>query len=349
VDLFFNVLALGLDLAGVAAARKKPEPARLSRFLLFTVLGHLFLAIFFQRGPFHLFRLWAWVALAHLPILLLVFGWILRTRSRLYPTLGALAFLIAAAASADAFLVEPTWLRVTHHEIESAKIDRPLRIGVLADFQTDQIGDYEREVLETLQREKVDLLILPGDYIQAPNDSYAALVSEFRELWQRVGITTPLGIYAVRGNCDRDRWEEIFSGLDVSTFPETEAVALDEIEIVGLGMLDSFDPRLQLDPGETFRIVFGHAPDFALGAHHADLLIAGHTHGGQIRFPVVGPLMTFSSVPNAWADGLTFLPSGAPLVVSRGTGHERGLAPRLRFFCRPEIVVVEVRPQSERP
>ncbi len=80
----------------------------------------------------------------------------------------------------------------------------------------------------------------------------------------------------------------------------------------------------------------------AAGDIQADLLVAGHTHGGQVRLPFIGPLLTFSSVPRAWAAGVTALPGGRTLIVSRGTGMERGSAPRLRFNCRPQLVMVEV-------
>jgi hypothetical protein len=54
--------------------------------------------------------------------------------------------------------------------------------------------------------------------------------------------------------------------------------------------------------------------------------------------------MTMSRVPLDWAAGVTDLGRGRTLVVSRGIGLERMNAPRLRFFCRPEIVVVDLRP-----
>ena len=60
--------------------------------------------------------------------------------------------------------------------------------------------------------------------------------------------------------------------------------------------------------------------------------------------PGYGPLITFSSVPKSWAAGLTELGSERWLLVSRGVGMERGHAPRLRFFCRPEIVLLEIVP-----
>jgi predicted MPP superfamily phosphohydrolase len=77
----------------------------------------------------------------------------------------------------------------------------------------------------------------------------------------------------------------------------------------------------------------------------ADLLIAGHTHGGQVRLPGIGPLITLSRVRRSWAAGLTDIGRGRQLLVSRGIGMERGRAPRLRFLCRPELVVLELAPR----
>jgi len=88
--------------------------------------------------------------------------------------------------------------------------------------------------------------------------------------------------------------------------------------------------------------VLGHVPNFALGGGGADLLIAGHTHGGQIRLPLLGPIIVNCQVPRRWACGLSELPGGAKLLVSRGIGMERGFAPRLRFLCHPELVVIDL-------
>ena len=117
-----------------------------------------------------------------------------------------------------------------------------------------------------------------------------------------------------------------------------------KITVTSLSVADSrFGARLE--DVEGLHIVFGHAPDFALhDVADADVLIAGHTHGGQVRLPFVGPLITLSRVPRAWAAGQTELPGGAQLFVSRGIGMERGHAPRLRFLCRPELMIIDLLP-----
>jgi hypothetical protein len=122
--------------------------------------------------------------------------------------------------------------------------------------------------------------------------------------------------------------------------------AVGPLTLTALSFRDGFDTGLRLPDAEGFHVVFAHAPDFSLSADvGGDLLIAGHTHGGQVQLPLIGPLITFSHVSRrAAAGGITDLGGGRQLLVSRGIGMERGSAPRLRFLCPPEIVVVDLVP-----
>ena len=103
------------------------------------------------------------------------------------------------------------------------------------------------------------------------------------------------------------------------------------------------------DLGEAgdIRLLLSHVPDVGLlidESSRIDLVVAGHTHGGQIVIPGFGPPVTFSSVPrDVAAGGLHRLP-GCHIYVSRGVGCERGLAPRVRFLCPPEITLLTLVP-----
>ena len=105
---------------------------------------------------------------------------------------------------------------------------------------------------------------------------------------------------------------------------------------------------LSIEGRESFHIAMGHSPNFSLGQVEADLLIAGHTHGGQVQLPLVGPLVTLSQVPRSWASGVTEIEPGRTLIVSRGIGMERGNAPRMRFLCRPQLVILDLLPTDGR-
>ena len=77
------------------------------------------------------------------------------------------------------------------------------------------------------------------------------------------------------------------------------------------------------------------APDSPL-----DLVIAGHTHGGQVVVPGFGPPLTLSTAPRHLAAGGLNRVDGNAVYVSRGVGMERKWAPRVRLFCPPEVTLL---------
>lgn len=266
--------------------------------------------------------------------------------------------LLVVAIGIDAFIIEPKMLEVSHVTVNSAKVTKPVKIAVLSDLQTDKVGDYERKAVEIVMAEKPDLILMPGDYIQCieikdQESGHRAL----NQLLKETKFSAPLGAYAVRGNVEADNWPEIFKNLPVTPMPDSRTLTAGELAITGLSFADSFNPRLRL-PELTrqtakakFHIIFGHGPDFSLSAPEADLLVAGHTHGGQVQLPIFGPPMTLSSVPRDWARGTTEshvveTKPGTTLILSRGVGMERRYAPRLRFLCRPQLIFVTIQPSK---
>lgn len=299
----------------------------------------------FGGSSWAILRLWAWACFALLPLWQLTRA--VRDRAvwrRALPQalLGGVSLLLAL----DAFVIEPQWLEVSHHTVKSERLSRAWTIVVLADLQTDAPGAYERRALERALAEEPDLILLPGDFVQQWGDAQEPAVTAFQDLLGEVGLSAPHGVYAVGGNVELHRdWSDLFDPAVVtSILSPTRFDIAPDLAVTGLPMPEAFDTELAIARVAPFHIVFGHGPDFALGEVQADLLVAGHTHGGQVQLPFIGPLMTLSEVPRAWASGVTELPSGATLVVSRGVGMERGDAPRLRFLCRPEVVVLHLEP-----
>lgn len=302
----------------------------------------------FKGDDFGILRLFAYGVFLHGAIVLIGLMIILSRSYKKVAMACGIAVVFLELIGVDAFFIEPYWLEVSHVRIPTPKLERPLKIVVLADFQTDVIGNYERKVLRRIMEEKADMILLAGDYIQESNRARRKkLREELRAFLREVGFSAPLGIYAVEGNTDTADWPEIFQGFPVTVMRNTRTMELADFRITGLSMEDSRNPSLQIPESGPFHIIFGHYPDFALGHVRADLFIAGHTHGGQVRLPFLGPVITLSRVPRKWAAGVTDLGNGRTLIVSRGTGMERDNAPRLRFLCRPELVVVELMPEKK--
>ena len=91
------------------------------------------------------------------------------------------------------------------------------------------------------------------------------------------------------------------------------------------------------DPGPPFRLLLAHTPDLFPWAQQLDfdLMLAGHNHGGQIRLPWIGPLISPSRYGTRYASGL-FQEGPTVMHVSRGVGGEH----LLRWNCPPELALL---------
>lgn len=305
-------------------------------------------ALLYRGDIFGRAQVLAWTIFLHLPLFLLAsaIGLWRRWRSGAWATAGTAALLGLIAL--DAFLIEPRWLQVSAVTLRSPRLTEPLRVVVLADIQTDAPGAYEARVLARAMAAEPDLLLFAGDYIHLGRRSrgYETELAALRDLMREAGVAAPLGAYAIAGNVDRPGvWTQAFEGLPVATIEATSRYDLGPVVLTGLGMWDAFSVDVALEPEDKFHIVLGHSPNFSLAPIDADLLIAGHTHGGQVQLPLLGPLITLTVAPRSWASGVTEIGPEKTLVVSRGIGMERANAPRLRFLCRPELVVIDLLPE----
>ncbi|MGE0707186.1 MAG: metallophosphoesterase [Planctomycetota bacterium] len=368
LDLPYNLAVLLVDAAALLAIARWPRPRTVLRAAFLAGAAAVALTAPFRIEGFHAMRLLCWALFVHAPLDLLGAAVLLwrapgraaagsegeeRADPRVRPLVGALVGLAAllVAVAVDAFLIEPTWLEVTRLRLPAPGLARPLRIVLLADIQTDHIGEHERAALRRAAECDADLVLFAGDYVQCIGWPAQRREAEaFRQALLETGLGGRLGGFAVQGDVDEDGWTEQFRGTRIATRPAfTSERPREDVELICLPTPLSRSPGLKLPPRDgRYRILLGHAPDVALGDPDADLVLAGHIHGGQVRLPGIGPLLTLSQVPRRMAVGATTLPSGLTLVVSRGIGLERVYAPRLRFLCRPELVVLDLVPAPRR-
>lgn len=361
--LFHLPTLVAFALVTTVTSRRKTPATWLTGAVLLGAIGSIATVAASGGSLFAVLRGGSWLVFAYLPLYTLLGAVALRdglhesrphaTRllaTRLLGAVGVVTMLVGAWS----FGLEPRWLEVTRHQVTSPKLDRPIRVAVVADLQTDHVGRYERRALAATLAESPDLVLLLGDYLQVGDPAKReAEARKLREILGDLDFTAPLGVYAVRGDVEVDGWEQIFHGTGVETFEKTTRIEKSEIVLTALSPRDARYRRAWPRRSDRFHIAFGHAPEFAVDQEllekpSADLLLAGHTHGGQVRLPFLGPPITFSAVPRAWAAGRTDFANGGILIVSRGIGMERGDAPRLRFLCRPEIVVIDLVPVAAR-
>jgi predicted MPP superfamily phosphohydrolase len=352
--IFFHSLMTVCDLFVLVQLRRRPGVALYCKLFGLTWLVMLGLAsictLIIGDDPYFgaMFMTLGAVAqgiFIHGVILLLFGGHCLRSVAPRLARASLALGLVTGLAGYYAFWIEPTALEINHHRVESSKLLAPMRLVVLSDLQMEELGEYEKRALRAALAEEPDVLLLPGDFVhERSREAYVQLMGELNAFLRELPFRARLGIIAVGGNVDRPGWEAIFEGLEVRCFTDSGSVEWGGVHFSAVGFDDSELSDLRLGREDGFHVAVGHCPDYALGEVHADLLLAGHTHGGQVVLPFWGPPLTLTAVPREWASGRTEIGEGRTLIVSRGVGLERGYAPRLRFGSPPEIVVVDLLP-----
>lgn len=257
--------------------------------------------------------------------------------------------------------VEP-WIIVVKTVPLVSKIKGPLRIAFVSDFH---VGPHKgrgfmRRLAERTNALKPDVILLGGDFLY----DYK---SDPRLLEPLCALTAPLGVYAVMGNHDsgrdvlngritvtRDRTRDVekvlsAGGITVlhNEWKELKTPA-GSFALAGTDdqWMESYDLGKAMDgiPADLPVILLTHNPDAVLDdrALGADIILAGHTHGGQVRLPWIGAV---SPIPNIigrkYDRGMFSLPKETLLIVSHGAGESTA---RPRFFTAPEILCVESGP-----
>jgi predicted MPP superfamily phosphohydrolase len=262
----------------------------------------------------------------------------------------ALASLTLAPIGAYATFVEP--FRLVEERVavrvrpERAGRD-PLRVAVLADIQSRVVHEHLALAVARAMAFEPHLVLLPGDLIQAEPAEYDRVIDDFRELLRP--LAAPLGVWFVLGNTDDPRRvRRVFEGTRVRVLDDDlvelehgdRRIVLGGVSPFRRGLPPPLLYELENRPGDDLRILLAHYPDVALDLApdtRVDLVVAGHTHGGQVQLPWFGPPITLSRVPRRVGAGGLHELGGRLVYVSRGLGCERGLAPRVRFLAPPEV------------
>lgn len=313
-----------------------------------------------------------WLLLAALPWRGISFGPVQPTHLALLAVRWPLAWLgLVAAPSAAAWalqpllwavaayavLIEPRWLqwtRLTLRNDHTAPDARPLTIVQLSDLHVERLTKREERLLTQVERLQPDLILLTGDYLNLSYVGEERAIRELRRFLSR--LRARHGVYAIRGTPQVDPpWimPRLFAGLGITVL-EGERCELDvaghRLRLVGVGCdrdlaRDGEALRAALDGADDGRytILLYHMPDLFEPASElgVDLHLAGHTHGGQLRAPLYGAIITGSHYGKRYEAG-RYERNGSTLYVARGIGLEGLGAPRARFLCRPEAVEIRL-------
>ena len=255
--------------------------------------------------------------------------------------------------------IEPHMLLVKKVEIATSKVDRPVKILHISDIQSERIGWYERRAFKKMRQLEPDIILHTGDLLQ-PNDRhrYDDERKKLSELFDT--LSPPLGVYGVIGDTDWRLYDVASSqlgGLRHLTNQQVGVVSEDvDLSLFGLSLIESHDWQSgredvkrwhESTSDDQFTILMGHAPDYVMDVKDLsiDLCLAGHTHGGQIRIPFIGPIVTASNIPRRLARGFNQV-GRTCMNVSAGVGSEhKDAVPPLRIFCPTEMTLITLVPE----
>jgi hypothetical protein len=328
----------------------------LGDLLLLALLPSLGISFGAPEKPLALFNIARLLLVLPALGLLISFG----GRKRLSPVVSILSGLIQAGLLCLAFYglyVEPFALGVTRLPVPAPAFlpDRPLRILQISDLHVEHPTRREQELPARVAELQPDLIVLTGDYLNPSYRDDPDSLQETRAL--QAELHAPYGVYAVNGTVDGPaNMAILFDGLEDVTVLDDDFVLVPvpggTLAVAGIRVTQDWerDTRAlaalmeEVPPG-AYTLLLYHSPDLieAASASGVDLYLAGHTHGGQIRLPIYGAIITFSIYDKQYEMG-EYHVGATTLYVSRGVGMEGWDAPRMRFLCPPELVLVELEP-----
>ncbi len=315
--------------------------------------------------------LWAafildWLLLAALPrfrrsygppqppvLLLAVMRAIVAALTASHPGVNLVLQILGVALVIYGFWIEPHTLRLTRQTLRSPRLPKgtSIRLLHLADLHIERITRREESLNRQIHELQPDLILFSGDILNLSYLTDAQAQADARRIladWR-----APMGVFAVSGSPAvdlPDKFPQWIDGLPIQRLDNATTCLPfpgGSLELVGLTC--SHNPAIDApllenllanrDP-DRFRILLYHSPDLAPNVARlpVDLMLSGHTHGGQVRLPGFGALITGSLYGKRFEAGRTIM-NRLVLYVSRGIGMEGAFAPRVRFLCPPEIIL----------
>ena len=263
-------------------------------------------------------------------------------------------------------IIEPRLMKITNIDINLRQTQKheQLKIVHISDIHvgTYKKEQYIRRLADEINKIRPDLVVMTGDFILNNQED-----AEYLRPLEKISRIYPT--YAVTGNHEYNLgdWNNSsFSSLNDKTttlrkvFDEigvtllenqTKLIADNQGSFYLIGIEDIWKQNEELKNNlekitanlnrEYPTILLSHNPDIIIQDTSAfDLILSGHTHGGQIRLPFIGSVMKLpTEISDSYDKGLFSLENGNQLFITSGVGES---SPRSRLFCLPEIVVINL-------
>lgn len=259
---------------------------------------------------------------------------------------------IGTALAVRAFCIEPTRPEITHHVLPIEDLPENWEGARVVHLSDLHYGNFRSEwlfrwTIEQTNALQPDLILITGDFVRRRYADSRRAAFHLRRLSSRHGVFAILGDhdFNMRAGYPHPYLIESLESAGIRLLRNTSAT-IDGLRVAGMDPITGLIQVGRLDyaladlSGESPHLLLAHSPDALPDAdrYGVPMMLAGHTHGGQVVVPGYGPPITHTSVGPEHASGWSRY-GRTRLYTSRGLASHFSL----RFCCRPELVVFTLR------
>lgn len=281
--------------------------------------------------------------------------------------------LVAVAILALFFIIvmiiDGNRFHVVRYHLTSDKVKKEHNYVVLADLHNKSYGEKNVKLLRAIHDLKPEAILIAGDMlISKPEKSYEVALDLLKELAGKYPVYYGMGNHETRlflypevyGDMGKN-YEKDLNALQIQLMRNESREVKDNIRITGLDMSRVYYKRFKKSPmdssyllqtlgkanEEKYEILLAHNPDYfeEYAAWGADLVLSGHVHGGMMRLPILGGVVSpaFKFFPKY--DGGLFKQGKSTMILSRGLGMH---TIPIRIFNPGELVSLILSPQDRK-
>ena len=251
-------------------------------------------------------------------------------------------------------------LNVRYFSVESEKLNGHVRIALITDLHSCKYGKNEQQLLDRIDEQYPDVIMMCGDIFdhRLPDENAEAFLA---------GVSKKYPCYYVTGNHEYRSEEEAFgrkmeilekygvtrlsgkgvtaeiNGTKINVCGVDDPLSLDFPFENTLTVGQQLENMKDIRENGNFTVMLSHRPELisAFADFGCDLVLSGHAHGGQWKFPGIldGVIATGQGLFPKYVGG-EYNERNTKMIVSRGLARETTLVPR--FYNRPEIVIIDL-------
>lgn len=276
--------------------------------------------------------------------------------------------VILAVFFLTVMIIDGNRFHVVEYQLYSSKVKKEHRYVVLSDLHNKSYGEKNSKLIRKITKLTPEGILIAGDILTAkPEKSYEVALDLIKNLAEKYSIYYGMGNHETRlflypetyGDMG-ERYLADLNKVSVDFLKNESRQCEDNIRITGLDMYKAYYKRFKKEPmdsgylqetlGEAnegkYEILLAHNPDYfeEYAAWGADLVLSGHVHGGMMRLPVLGGVVSPSFKLFPKYDGGIFKLGKSTMIISRGLGMH---TIPIRIFNPGELVLVKISPKSK--